>query len=357
MRSTSTFRGRSCRHAALRLTATRTTVGCCLLVVLAACGDEHDATDRADEATLDASTTIISASDPVDESTTTPIPTPISEVPATPSDERASTTDATPPAPSMVPPASAPPDRSGPSAPPIGSDVPIITQPTPDQMCEPGAMPQAAAYDFVDGTFLWVACTEELAWRTVRAVTDDAVYVATTSQEATALDRATGEVLEAAPPPPPREDHGYPPVIEVDGVRIHGEQISRVWATDTNGAELWTRPGGWVYGDVWAIDDGAVFAVEQGQALVAYDIQTGDVRWEHRGDPYGEGLWPWHAEGQRLYSLWGNLQVRSTVDGAVIWATQYPWSGMPTESLHMSGVGTDGERVFVAFAAAGSGGD
>jgi hypothetical protein len=146
-------------------------------------------------------------------------------------------------------------------------------------------------------------------------------------------------------------------VIEVDGVRVSGEQISRVWATDADGIELWERPGGWVYDDVWAIADGAVFAVEQHSDLVAYDLQTGTVRWAHRGDSYAEGLWPWYAEGQRLYSMWGNLQVRSTIDGAVIWATRYPWEYEQTGSVHMSGVRVDADSVFVAFASETFGGD
>jgi hypothetical protein len=247
----------------------------------------------------------------------------------------------------------------GPAAPPIGDDVPIVTEPAPDEMCDPGAVPQAAAYGFDDGILRWVSCTDELAWRTVRAVTDDAVYIESGRPQALmALDPATGDVLDEAPPPPPADDRSAEPqMIEVDGVFVNGEQISRVWVTNANGVEVWARPGGWVYGDVWAIDDGAVFAVESSSDLVAYDVQTGHVRWAHRGDPYAEGLWPWHAEGQRLYSMWGNLQVRSTVDGAVIWATQYPWEGAPTGSVRMSGVGVDDEHVFVAFAAEASGGD
>jgi outer membrane protein assembly factor BamB len=234
----------------------------CLLIVLGACGDESDPPDAV---TPDPTTTVVAA------------------VGSTPS---ASSTLGVPPLP-------------GPAAPPIGDDVPIVTEPAPDEMCDQGSVPQAAAYDFDDGSLRWVSCTDELAWRTVRAVTDDAVYIETgNTQEVTALDPASGDVLSGAPPPPPRDDPGGPAVIEVDGVRVRGEQITGVWVTDANGVEMWTRPGGWVYGDVWAIDDGAVFAVEHQSDLVAYELQTGNVRWAHRGDPYAEGLWPWYAEGQ-----------------------------------------------------------
>jgi hypothetical protein len=104
------------------------------------------------------------------------------------------------------------PPLPGPQAPPIDADVPIITEPAPDEMCDQGSVPQAAAYDFDDVSFLWVSCAEEAAWRTVRAVTDDAVYIETgTSHEVTALDPETGEVLSEEPQPPPREDVGSRP--------------------------------------------------------------------------------------------------------------------------------------------------
>jgi putative pyrroloquinoline-quinone binding quinoprotein len=327
------------RTEAVRLALTRLTP-CCLLIVLGACGDESD---PADAVTPDP-TTIVAAVESTPSASSTATPTTAAAA--------LTTTVAGPSSTLGVPP------LPGPPAPPIGDDVPIVTEPAPDEMCDQGSVPQAAAYDFDDGTFRWVSCTDELAWRTVRAVTDDAVYIETGNpQELTALDPASGDVLSEAPPPPPKDDPGDPAVIEVDGVRVSGEQITRVWVTDANGVEQWTRPGGWVYGDVWAIDDGAVFAVENSSDLVAYDLQTGNVRWAHRGDPYAEGLWPWHAEGQRLYSMWGNLQVRSTVDGALIWATQYPWEGEPAGSVRMSGVGIHGESVFIAFASETSGGD
>jgi outer membrane protein assembly factor BamB len=309
------------------------------LLVFGACGDESD---PADAVTPDPTTAVAAVeSTPGASSTATP----------TTAAAAVTTTVGGPSSTFGVPP------LPGPPAPPIGDEVPIVTEPAPDEMCDQGSVPQAAAYGFDNGTLRWVSCTDELAWRTVRAVTDDAVYIVTESQAVTALDPSSGDVLGEAPPPPPENDPGHPPVIEVDGVRVRGEQGTGVSVTGANGVELWTRPGGWVYGDVWAIDDGAVFAVENHSDLVAYDLHSGDVRWAHRGDPYAEGLWPWHAEGQRIYSMWGNLQVRSTVDGAVIWATDYPWQGAPTGSVRMSGVGIDDESVFVAFASASSGGD
>jgi hypothetical protein len=55
--------------------------------------------------------------------------------------------------------------------------------------------------------------------------------------------------------------------------------------------------------------------------------------------------------------LWSNLQVRSTVDGELLWRTDYPAEEMESTGLRMSGVDTDGTSVFVAFATEASAGD
>lgn len=145
----------------------------------------------------------------------------------------------------------------------------------------------------------------------------------------------------------------------VDEYTVNGSQDGPVSVTDDAGTVLWTQPGKWVYSDVRAVDDGAVFAVETaaspGEAtrLVAYEIPTGEVRWEHVGDPYGEGLWPWHAHDGRLYTMWTNVQVRDTATGDVIWATEYP----PSSVDRFAGVAVDDEAVYVGYATGASGGD
>ena len=230
--------------------------------------------------------------------------------------------------------------------------------PAPDEMCEVGQVPQAAAYDLDDGSFRWASCADGNAYRSVRAVTDDAVYVR--GPDLIALDPTDGSVLVDAPDLPPS---AVPPpgAIEVDGLTVSGGQDDPVSVRDTNG-ELWTQPGTWAYDDVWAIDDDAVFAVERGGGgapnsvrLVAYELATGDIRWEYAGDPYAEGLWPWHAEDGRLFTVWNNLQVRDTGSGELLWKTSYPPSQNP--DLRMAGVDADDEAVFVGFATAPSGGD
>jgi hypothetical protein len=179
----------------------------------------------------------------------------------------------------------------------------------------------------------------------------------------TALDAATGEPVEDAPPPPPERGTlegqpytGQPPRVEVGDITIIGGQDDAVRAVSADGA-LWSQPGVWAYDNVWAIDDGAVFAVEDYSRLVGYEVDSGNVRWSYDGDPYREGLWPFHAVDGRLYTLWSNLQVRSTADGELVWRTDYPPEEMEATGLRMSGVDTDGTNVFVSFATEASAGD
>ena len=235
--------------------------------------------------------------------------------------------------------------------------------PAPDAMCDNGQVPQAAAYDLEDGSFRWASCTDGNAYRSVRAVTDDAVYVdvsdGTSGGQTIALDPADGSVLADAPTLPPSTPTP-PGAIEVDGLTVTGGQDDPVTVSDANGNQLWTQPGIWAYDDVYAIDDGAVFAVERGPELavprlVAYELATGEIRWEYSGDPYREGLWPWHAEDGRLFTVWENLQVRDTGTGDLVWNTSYPPSQNP--ALRLAGVDADDDAVYVGFGTESSGGD
>ena len=255
-----------------------------------------------------------------------------------------------------------------------GADGGVVTEPLPSSMCAAGSAPQVVAYEFDGGGVEWVSCTDEVDYRSLLPVVDGVVYVATFSlgapSEVTALDAATGEPVEDAPaPPPPRGTvegqpyTGQPSRIEVGDITIIGGQDDQVRATSADGTRLWSQPGVWAYDNVWAIDDGAVFAVEPVESqlgvsrLVAYEVDTGEVRWSYEGDPYREGLWPFHAVDGRLYTLWSNLQVRSTADGELLWRTDYPVEEMEATGLRMSGVDTDGTRVYVSFATEASAGD
>ncbi len=240
--------------------------------------------------------------------------------------------------------------------------------PMPSSMCPEGSAPQVVAYEFDGGGVEWVSCTDEIGYWSLLPVADGVVYVATHSQgvasNVTALDAATGEPIDDAPPPPPARGTvegqsytGQPARVEVGDITVIGGQDDAVRAISPDGA-LWSQPGVFAYDDVWAIDDGAVFAFEhETSRLVAYEVDSGDVRWFHEGDPYREGLWPFHAVDRRVYTLWSNLQVRSTGDGELLWSTDYPAEEMEDVGLRMTGVDTDGEHVFVSFATEASGGD
>jgi outer membrane protein assembly factor BamB len=248
-------------------------------------------------------------------------------------------------------------------------DGPILTDPVPSDLCPAGSAPEVVAYEFDGSDVRWASCTDQVGYRSLLPVTDGVVYVATYENGSvtnmTALDAATGDPVEDAPPPPPprgsvegQPDTGAAARVEVGDITVVGGQDNGIRAL-ADGEPLWTQPGVWVYDDVWAIDDGAVFAIERNAAarLVGYEVATGEVRWSHEGDPYREGLWPFHAVDGRLYTLWSNIQVRSTADGALWWRTDYPADEMEAAGLRMTGVDTDGTNVFVSFATEASGGD
>jgi outer membrane protein assembly factor BamB len=251
----------------------------------------------------------------------------------------------------------------GPSA-----DGQVVTEPSPSSMCPAGSAPQVVAYEYDGAGVRWSSCSEDTTYRSLLPVSDGVVYVSSfengASVDVVALDAATGEPVEDAPPPPPQRGTvegepytGEPARVEVGDIVVIGGQDDPVRAISA-GDTLWSQSGVWTYDDVWAIDDGAVFAFEHDASrLVAYEVETGDVRWAQEGDAYREGLWPFHAVDERLYSLWSNVQVRSTADGALRWRTDYPVEEMEAAGLRMTGVDTDGTSVFVSFATEASGGD
>ena len=238
-------------------------------------------------------------------------------------------------------------------------DGQVVTEPSPSSMCPEGSAPQVVAYEYDGDGVRWSSCSDDTTYRSLLPVSDGVVYVSSfengASVDVVALDAATGQRMDDAPPPPPQR--GRPARVEVGDLVIVGGQVDAVRATSTDGT-LWSQPGVWTYDDVWAIDDGAVFAIERDASrLVAYEVETGDVRWAHEGDPYREWLWTFHAVDGRLYTLWSNVQVRSTADGALLWRTDYPVEEMEAAGLRMTGVDTDGTSVFVSFATEASGGD
>jgi hypothetical protein len=237
-------------------------------------------------------------------------------------------------------------------------------------MCLEGSWPRAAAYAIDTGAFQWASCTDERSWLTVVHADDDAVHLwlPLIDPDATvALDLRTGEELPSAPPIPREafgDRTGAPIITELDGAQVTGGQDDPVTVRLADGTS-WSQPGRWAYDNVFAIGDGAVFAIERAgptSRLVGYELQTGDVRWAHEGDAASEGLWPWAIADGRLYTLWSNLQVRSTADGSLVWATAYPApedSFLPPspDAPRMSGVAIGEDRVYVSFATGAFGGD
>lgn len=285
----------------------------------------------------------------------------------------AHTVDTTPGTPHETPAETSSPSAAT-SAPPDVGTAPV-TGPTPADMCADGTWPRAAAYEKETGAFRWASCTDELGWLGIREVSDEAVYLepALPATELVALDPVDGTELTDAPPlavDPEPEYTGEPRTIEVDGHEVTGGQDDPVTVVAPDGTR-WSRDGVWSYDDVYAIGDGAVFAVERhptgrlvGYELVGYELADGDIRWQHVGDPYAEGLWPWLVAEQRLYTLWYDLQVRATADGRLIWATDYglydandPFRPPSPQAPRMSGVGVGHDLVFVSFTTEASGGD
>lgn len=242
--------------------------------------------------------------------------------------------------------------------------------PEPAVMCPSGETPVVAAYGLDNGEFRWAACAPGAGLYAVRSASADTVMVQTWSNSNgsmvyLAFDAGTGAALwtgdEARFLAESASAIGV--AIEapgaVDGVRLSGGQDSPLVAVDAaTGAELWTRNGRLVYDNVWAIGDGAVFAVEPrdtGPVLVGYELRSGDTRWEAAMDRHDGYMSPWFVSGQRLLVLWYNLQVRSTVDGTVLWKTTYaiPTAGFP----RMIGGVTNADTVFVSFTGQTAGGD
>ena len=240
--------------------------------------------------------------------------------------------------------------------------------PVPSEMCADGEAPVLAAYALDNGEFRWVVCSADQSRYDVVDASTDAVHLRSIGPQGdetiVAYDPADGTQLQSSDPPAtPTTVLGQTPdgrsSVEVDGIRIEGGQDDPTTAVDATGQDLWTQPGSPAYDNLWAIGDDAVYVVDQsdprGQRLVAYELQTGDSRWERAPiDPYGAEVgWPWHVRGEVLFTIWSNLALLSTADGSTIWRTDYPVVEFP----RMTGVRANDDSVFVAFSSTPSGGD
>ena len=233
-----------------------------------------------------------------------------------------------------------------------------VSGPAPADMCAADSSPVAAAYDLASGAFQWAACGEGQVRRDVVGVSDEAVEVevfASSSgpQQLLAFAANDGSALPASGTQPTLPGPAGP---GPDGYRVEGGQDDPTSVFDTATGELvWTHPGSPVYDDVWAVGDGAVFVMKLGATppfhLIAYELASGDTRWEIEPDP--ADVWPWYVDGNVLYAIWTNLALISTADGSTIWRTDYPNVEFP----RITGVRANSDTVFVAFSTVASGGD
>lgn len=240
--------------------------------------------------------------------------------------------------------------------------------PVPAEMCPKEAWPVAAAYELETGNFQWATCTPEGGLFLPAAASEDTVWVVGGQPEYRAFDAASGKELwrgdqtrfVSEVPADADRPVETPPVI--DGVQLTGGQDDPMVGVDAATSEtLWTQPGHLVYDDVWAVGDGAVFAMEtllgdgspKPPALVGYEVATGDVRWRRETTFTGPG--PWHVSGERLLAMWYSLQVLATDDGSVLWEIGYPEpsGGFP----RLMGGLANSQSVFVTFTSEASGGD
>jgi outer membrane protein assembly factor BamB len=142
-----------------------------------------------------------------------------------------------------------------------------------------------------------------------------------------------------------------------DGVVLAGTLGEPTTALDlATGQTLWTQPGSAPYAGSFAVGDGAVYLTDRND-LFAYDLASGAERWRRPNVPE-DYSWPWHVADDTLFTMWWNLEARSTEDGSVKWRTDYPNGDEPTGSTpRMMGIVTNTSSAIVAFYAGTLGGD
>jgi outer membrane protein assembly factor BamB len=217
--------------------------------------------------------------------------------------------------------------------------VAIVADGTPE-----GRLGGARGIDLATGAELW---TSDIRLddrsgvgvaRGAAAVSEDLIAIPT-GATTTAIDTRSGEVRWTRP----QLNHPEAASGAVVGTMPSSRPPYTLAAVDAStGERLWSDPGDPSYGDVLAVGDGIVVALDGG-GFVAYDLITGAVRW--RAEPGVDGrAEPQHIDGQSLVTLWnGILAVRSTVDGSIRWSAQEPLN-----SPLMSSAGSNGSTLFVA---------
>ena len=201
------------------------------------------------------------------------------------------TTSATTPA-SDATQATDPPATDPPATDPPGGDVSADPGAIPAEMCPDGAWPMVAAYDIETGGVRWAACEPGGGLFLMAAAAQDTVWVtfqgrshsSWRSMPKAAPSCRRGDEARFAREVP---DNADVPVVSpplIDGVQLAGGQDDPMTGTDAATGELrWTQPGRMVYDDVWAVGDGAVFAVES--------LPSSPTRWR-QVTCAGAEIWP-----------------------------------------------------------------
>lgn len=232
--------------------------------------------------------------------------------------------------------------------PPAGAGALIANTPTTAVLASYGG---ALGVDRATGAVRWtlgLVVQDDAGTRVARspaAVAGETVLLPTmdrTDASVAAIDADRGiELWRTAT----RLDHP----AAADGVAVGSDSRSSGSASDeavavsmTDGSRRWTRPGLPSYGDLWALGDG-VAVLRTFDGVVAYDLATGEPRWQRAGgrDLPGE---PQLVAGGVAVLLWeGELGTLSVTTGETVWAAHEPFG-----SSLMNGVGTDGTTLYVA---------
>jgi hypothetical protein len=115
------------------------------------------------------------------------------------------------------------------------------------------------------------------------------------------------------------------------------------------GAQLWSKSGSPSYGDLWAMDEKALyvlFSAQEGaqEGVNAYDLATGQQLWSRL---YSGGLpvtQPQLSTGTSVVLLWeSQLTVLSAADGSTQWQADSPLA-----TKNMSSVSANTTMLFVA---------
>ena len=142
-----------------------------------------------------------------------------------------------------------------------------------------------------------------------------------------------------------------------NGVVLIGTLDQPTTALDlATGEELWTQPGSAPYAGAFAADDDAAYLTDRAD-LIAYDLSTGAAQWRRPNVPE-DYTWPWHVTGDTLFTMWWNLEARSTTDGSIKWQTNYPIGDQPTgPTPRMISIATNTTSAIVTFYVGTLGGD